>query len=100
MTNYYDISRTHAALIDVGGVIGAIGGLAAESIAYRDDQNTDRQEEHAANFALGGMAIGLIVAGVLTRNFDEPRVPITPALGTVKDSSGASTSTLGFGGQW
>jgi hypothetical protein len=100
MTNYYDISRTHAALIDVGGVIGAIGGLAAESVVYRDDQNTSRQEEHAANFALGGMAIGLILAGVFTRTFDDPKIPITPALGTVKDSSGASTSTVGFGGHW
>ena len=81
-------------------MIGAIGGLAAESLAYRDDQNTSRQEEHAANFALGGMAIGLILAGVFTRNFDEPKVPITPALGTVKDASGASTSTFGVGGQW
>ena len=100
MTNYYDISRTHAALIDVGGVIGAIGGLAAESLAYREDQNTQRQEEHAANFALGGMAIGLIAAGIFTRNFDEPKVPITPALGTVKDASGASSTTYGIGGRW
>jgi hypothetical protein len=100
MTNYYDISRTHAALIDVGGIVGVIGGLAAESIVYREDQNTERNEEHAANFALGGMAIGLIVAGVLTRNIDEPKIPITPTLGTAKDATGASTTTFGFGGRW
>lgn len=100
MTNYYEISRTHAALIDVGGVIGAIGGLAAESIAYRDDENAQRSEEHAANFALGGMAIGLIAAGIVTRNWDEPKLPIAPTLGTAKDASGAATTTYGVGGRW
>jgi hypothetical protein len=100
MTNYYDISRTHAALIDVGGIVGIIGGLAAESLAYREDQNTAREEEHAANFALGGMAIGLILAGVFTRNFDEPRVPVTPALGTTKNTDGTSSMTYGLQGVW
>ena len=100
MTNYYDISRTHAALLDVGGIVGLIGGLAAESIAYREDKNTTRNEEHGANFALGGMAIGLILAGVFTRNFDDPKIPITPTLGTTKDADGASTMTYGFKGNW
>jgi len=87
-------------LIDVGGIVGLIGGLAAESIAYREDKNTTRNEEHGANFALGGMAIGLILAGVFTRNFDEPKIPITPTLGTTKDADGASTMTYGVAGQW
>lgn len=100
MMRYYDISRTHAALIDVGGIVGVIGGLAAESLAYREDQNTTRQQEHAANFALGGMAIGLIVSGVLTRNYDEPKVPVTPALGTAQNVDGTSSMTLGVQGSW
>ena len=97
MTNYYDLSRTHVALIDVGGVIGAIGGFAAESIAYREE---DRSEEHAANFALAGATIGLIAAAVFTRNFDDPKVPVTPALGTATDVNGASTRTWGLGVRW
>ena len=97
MTRYYDISRTHAALIDVGGVAGLIGGLAAEGLAYREEE---RSEEHAANFALGGMAIGLIVAGVFTRNIDDAKVPVTPTLGTATDKDGATTRTFGFGGVW
>jgi len=101
MTNYFEISRTHAALIDVGGVIGVIGGLAAESMAYRDDQDTARQEEHAANFALGGMAVGLIAAGILTRNLDSPKVPpMTPTLGRVTDSEGTSSVSYGVSGIW
>ncbi|HLL25331.1 MAG TPA: PEGA domain-containing protein [Kofleriaceae bacterium] len=100
MTRYYEISRTHAALIDVGGIVGMIGGLAAESLVYREDDNEQRSEEHAANFALGGMAIGLITAGVLTRDWDDARVPLTPQLGTVRDANGASTATFGVGGQW
>jgi hypothetical protein len=100
MTNYYDISRTHAALIDVGGVIGVIGGFAAESLVYRDDENQQRSEEHAANFALGGMAIGLIAAGIFTRNFDDPKVPVTPSLGTTKDVKGATTTTYNIGVTW
>lgn len=97
MTPYYDISRTHAALIDVGGVVGAIGGLAAEGLAYRGEQRSD---EHSANFALGGMTVGLILAGVLTRNFDDAKLPITPSLGTVTAKDGAQTTTFGIVGNW
>lgn len=101
MTNYFEISRTHAALIDVGGVIGVIGGLAAESIAYQNDQDTAREEEHAANFALGGMAVGLIAAGILTRNLDAPKVPpMKPTLGRITDSAGTSSVSYGFSGVW
>jgi tetratricopeptide (TPR) repeat protein len=97
MTNYYDVSRTHAALIDVGGVIGAIAGFSAESLVYREEE---RSEEHSANFALAGATIGLIAASVFTRNWDDPKVPVTPALGTATDASGAATTTWGFGGRW
>ncbi len=100
MTNYYEISRTHAALIDVGGVIGVIGGFAAEGLVYRNDENQGRSEEHASNFALGGMALGLIAAGIFTRNMDNPKIPLTPTLGTATDAAGAATPTYGFVGSW
>lgn len=100
MTRSFDISRTHAALIDVGGIIGIIGGLAVESLAYGNERTAESQSEHLANFALGGMAVGLFAAGVLTRNLDAPKVPVKPALGTVTDAGGATTSTFGLVGSW
>ena len=75
-----------------------IGGLAAESLAYPKSET--RGNEHVANFALGGMAIGLIGAGILTRNLETPKLPVSPALGTVTGTDGSSTTTYGFTGAW
>ncbi len=100
MSRFFDISRTHAALIDVGGIVGMIGGLAAESLAYSADDNTERESEHIANFALGGMAVGLITAGFLTRNLDTPKVSMQPSLGRVTGADGTTTTTYGFQGSW
>jgi hypothetical protein len=97
LTRYFDISRTHAVLIDLGGVAGVIGGLATKSLVYPSDTNST---ERLANFALGGMAIGLIAAGVLTRNMDEPDVPVRASVGTATDASGKTTSTYGIEGTW
>jgi hypothetical protein len=103
----YGITRTHAALIDVGGLIGIIGGLAAESLAYPSQATraaTDvvdaRSQEHLANFALGGMAVGLLAAGVLTRNLDAPRLPVTPSITTTAAGDGRSTTLYGVSGAW
>ena len=79
MTSYFDISRTHALLIDVGGIVGILGGLAAESIVYPTttaSEDDSRTQEHIANFALGGMAVGLVAAGIVTRNLDAPKLAI------------------------
>jgi hypothetical protein len=46
------------------------------------------------------MAIGLIAAGVFTRNFDAPKIPVSPSLGTATDADGASTTTYGVTGRW
>jgi hypothetical protein len=46
------------------------------------------------------MAIGLIAAGIFTRNFDAPKIPVTPTLGTVQDTTGTSSMTIGLGGNW
>ncbi len=105
MTRYFDISRTHAVLIDVGGIVGILGGLAVESIAYPanktqapSDQVDEQTREHLANFALGGMAVGLIGAGILTRNLDSPSLAIQPSIGNVTAADGTQTSTYGFSG--
>jgi hypothetical protein len=97
LTRNFEISRTHAVLIDLGGVSGLIGGLATKSLVYPSDVNST---ERLANFALGGMAIGLVVAGVLTRNMDEPEVPVRATVGTATDASGTSTTTYGIEGTW
>jgi hypothetical protein len=103
MTRYFDISRTHAALLDVGAVIGILGGLALEGLIYGGNREegsdfTDAEREHIANFSLGGMAVGLLGAGILTRNMDAPKLPIQPTLGTAISPGGKTTTTYGFGG--
>lgn len=102
MTRYFEISRTHALLIDVGGVIGILGGLAVEALVYGSSAaGTEAEREHLANFSLGGMAVGLITAGILTRNLDAPKVvPMQPTLGTAATADGKTTTTFGFQGSW
>lgn len=97
LTRYFDISRTHAVLIDLGGVSGVIGGLALKGLVYPSDRNST---ERLSNFALGGMAIGLVAAGVLTRNMDEPEVPVRASIGATADASGKTTTTYGIEGTW
>lgn len=103
----FAISRTHAALIDVGGVIGIIGGLAAESLAYPtqttsgpSDMADERSREHLANFALGGMAVGLLTAGILTRNLDNPQIPVSPTITQALTRDGSPATIYGVAGRW
>jgi hypothetical protein len=102
MTSYFDISRTHALLIDVGGIVGILGGLAAESIVYpattTGDEPDSRTQEHIANFALAGMAVGLVGAGILTRNIDAPKIVIQPSINKVTTPSGTQTTFYGVMG--
>ena len=105
LTRYFSISRTHALLIDIGGLAGMVGGLAAESLAYptTSDQSAQADQtsrEHLANFALGGMAIGLITAGILARDLDDPKLPVRPVIGTATGTDGRSTTTYGFQGSF
>lgn len=102
----YGVTRAHAALIDVGGLIGIIGGLAAESLVYPAQATgaaetvDDRSQEHLANFALGGMAVGLLAAGVLTRNIDGPSIPVTPSITHATGGDGRATALYGITGTW
>ena len=69
----------------------------------RLDQNarfTEAEREHLANFSLGGMAVGLIGAGILTRNLDAPKLPMQPTLGKAVGIDGKTTTTFGLGGTW
>ena len=102
----FKVSRTHAALIDVGGLIGVIGGLAIESLVYPAQSSQApssvvdaRSQEHLANFALGGLAVGLLAAGVLTRNLDAPNLPVAPTI-TSTTRDGRTTTMVGVGGRW
>lgn len=101
MSRYYDISRRHALLIDIGGLVGIIGGLAAESLAYPANETGEASSnEHVANFALGGLAIGLVGAGILARNVDAPKLPVKPSVGAAVAPNGATTATYGFSAVW
>jgi hypothetical protein len=101
MSSYFDISRRRAVLIDIGGLLGVIGGLAAEGLAFPTaDQTTAAATEHIANFMLGGMAVGLLGAGILTRHIDAPKIPVKAAVGTATAVDGSRTTTYGIGGTW
>lgn len=103
MGRYFEISRRHAALIDIGGLAGAIVGLAAESFAYPTSGAGDASRtsnEHAANFVLGGVSLGLLGAGFLTRNIDTAKVPVKPTIGTAATASGAVAPLYGISGTW
>ena len=96
LQRYFTISRGHAALIDAAGLVGVVGGLATLSVFARANGLGVQNDERTSNFALGGLAAGLIIGGVLTRNLDEPRLAVTPVMGRVA-TAGGSTTTLGFG---
>lgn len=99
VTRFFTVSRGRTALIDVGGVVGLFVGVAAENLfSQAATSGTQGQSERTANFSLGGMVTGLIVAGVLTRNMDEPPLAITPTVGKVTSADGASTTTFGISG--
>lgn len=104
LTRYFTISRTHAVLIDIGGLIGIASGLAIESLVYPQKTTSEaeagRNQEHLANYALGGMFVGLIGAAVLTRNLDVPKLPVRPTFQTTTGTDGKTTTLYGLGGTW
>lgn len=97
MTRYFDVSRARAALIDVGGLVGVFIGLGIEGVvASRQNPDGAVSTESQTNFTLGGMAAGLLVAGVLTRNMDAPKLAVSP---TVTRTQSGSTM-IGLGGSF
>ena len=98
LQRYFTVSRGRAALIDAAGVVGIVLGLAGESLVQRARDDDSQSDARTANYALGGLATGLIVGGILTRNLDDPKlaIPITPALGRAT----TGVTTLGIQGSW
>lgn len=94
----FSISRTHAALIDLGGVAGFVLSAAGLSLANPDD---DATSERAANFQLVGVTLGLASAALLTRNYDDaPALNVQPSIGRVSAIDGRSTMSLGVTGRF
>ncbi len=99
MSRFYNVSRGRAALIDVGGTVGIFVGIALENVVTQaSDSGTQSESERTANYSLGGMAAGLILAGVLTRNMDAPKLSVSPIVTKTSTGAGPSTTTFGFGG--
>ncbi len=99
LTRYFTVSRGRAALIDVGGTVGVFVGIAIENVVTQAaDADSQSERERTANYSLGGMAAGLIIAGVLTRNMDAPKLSVSPVIGKTTAGAGPSTTTFGIGG--
>ena len=99
LTRYFTVSRARAALIDVGGVVGIFVGIAIESVVTQaQDSTAPSDTETTLNYTLGGMAAGLIVAGILTRNMDAPKLSVSPVVSKTTTPGGTTTTTFGLGG--
>jgi hypothetical protein len=96
ITKYFHVSRARAALIDVGGVIGALVGYGTHGIVSDQTSAASTSGSSEANYTLGGMITGLLLSGVLTRNMDAPKLAVTP---TITRTPGGTT-TFGVGGDW
>jgi hypothetical protein len=85
-------------LIDLGGFGGMLmGGLLGSVLSAREEDPDDRRSQ----FALVGMASGLVISSYLTRDLDEPAkaMPrVSWQLGQAVDASGRATATLSLGG--
>jgi tetratricopeptide (TPR) repeat protein len=97
MTRYFEISRTRAALIDLGGVVGIFVGIAIENVVSQAGDGTTSSAERTANYSLGGLATGLILTGIITRNLDAPKLSVSPVVSRAQ-AGGQTTTTFGLGG--
>jgi hypothetical protein len=101
MTRYFNVSRTRAALIDLGGLVGVFVGAAIDNVVAQSTDTNDTSAERTANYTLGGLAAGLIISGVLTRNMDNPKVSVTPVVSKTQPTGSTSgTPTFGIGGSF
>jgi hypothetical protein len=96
VTRYFHVSRARAALIDVGGIIGTLVGYGTHGVVSDQTSAAGSSAASQANYTIGGMISGLLVAGVLTRNMDAPKLAVTPTLSKTQ----AGTTTIGISGDW
>ncbi len=93
-----DYSRSHMGLIDLGGFGGMLmGGLLGSALSANEEDPGDRLPQ----FALVGMASGLVISSYLTRDMDEPAKAMPRVgwqLGRAVDARGRTTATLSVGG--
>jgi PEGA domain len=93
-----DYSRSHMGLIDLGGFGGMLlGGLLGSVLSANEEEPGDRLPQ----FALVGMASGLVISSYLTRDMDEPAKALPRVgwqLGQAMDARGRATATLSVGG--
>lgn len=71
----FQISRGHAAVIDLAGLAGLVTGMSIASAAEQGGSGP-------ANFSLAGMTGGLLVGAILTRNMDRRR-PLAQTFGAL-----------------
>ncbi len=89
---HFEYSREHVALIDLSGLVGLSSGGAIAWFASGDREQT-------ALVALGGMALGLVGGGFVTRNMDlEPE--LAPFVETTEDVAGNDVTTVGISATW
>ena len=81
-------SRGRMSLIDLSGLAGTVGGFAL-------GQAFDSADERLAHFALVGMATGLISGTWLTRDTDEPKTALRPAVATTPSGDGIAFTLSG-----
>jgi len=92
LQRYFKVSRGRAALIDASGVVGIVLGLATENLVEQAINNkVTSSQERTANYALGGLAAGLVLGGVLTRSLDDPKLAIIPTVNKTTGPTGVTT---------
>ncbi|HTL38421.1 MAG TPA: PEGA domain-containing protein [Kofleriaceae bacterium] len=96
MTRYFQVSRGRAALIDVGGAIGALVGYGTHGIVSDQTSAAGSSGASQASYTLGGMITGLLLSGVLTRNMDAPKLVVAPTV----TKTPAGTTMFGIGADW
>jgi hypothetical protein len=100
LQRYFTVSRGRAALIDASGLAGIALSLTAEELIARARDDKSQSDARTSNYALGGLAAGLIAGGIITRNLDDPKLAIAPTLGRATTAGGSTTTTIGLGGSW
>ena len=90
LSHYAEVSRGHVAIVDAAGALGMVLGYGVGYAAGDDSFDADsgtvcpghvKRCVTGARYALGGMAVGLLAASILTRKFKDD-LPAMEALVT------------------